>query len=76
MLTCCVEQLILPLMEAHPRLCGFQTAAIERLYKLTKGDLVKNIDLSTLKQVVELTLKAMENFPNHFQVSANLNLSS
>jgi Zyg-11 family protein len=73
MLTC-VEQLILPAMEAHPWLCGLQTAATVCLYKLTKGDLVKRIDLRILKQVVELTLTAMENFPIHYHVSTILNL--
>jgi hypothetical protein len=76
MLTCCVEQLILPGMEAHPVLFGIQMAATACLYNLTKGDLVQKIHPSILKQVVELTLTAMENFPSHYQVSTIRNLCS
>ena len=76
MLKCCVEQLILPGMEAHPGLFGIQMAATACLYNLTKGDLVQKIHPSILKQVVELTLTAMENFPSHYQVSTILNLWS
>jgi hypothetical protein len=63
-------------MEEHPGLCGLQTAATACLCKLTNGDLVKKIDPSILKQAVELTLTAMENFPIHYQVSTMLNLCS
>jgi hypothetical protein len=73
---CCVEQLILPGMEAHPGLFGIQMAATACLYNLTKGDLVQKIHPSILKQVVELTLTAMENFPSHYQVSTIRNLRS
>jgi hypothetical protein len=76
MLTCYVEQLILPGMEAHPGLFGIQMAATACLYNLTKGDLVQKIHPSILKQVVELTLTAMENFPSHYQVSTICNLCS
>jgi hypothetical protein len=76
MLTCCVEQLILPGMEAHPGLLGMQMAATACLYNLTKENLVQKINPNILKQVVELTLIAMENFPRHYQVSTFLNLCS
>jgi hypothetical protein len=75
MLTC-AEQLILLAMEAHPGLCGLQMAATACLCNLTKGVLVQKIHLIFLKQVVELTLTAMENFPSHYQVSTILYLCS
>jgi Zyg-11 family protein len=65
-----VGQLVLPGMEAHPRLFGVQMAATACLYNLTKGDLAQKIHPRILKQVVELTLTAMETFPNHYQVSS------
>jgi Zyg-11 family protein len=43
-------------------------AATACLYNLTKGELAQKIHPKILKQVVELTLTAMENFPNHYQV--------
>lgn len=66
-----VIRLILPGMEAHPGLFGIQMAATACLYNLTKGDLVQKIHPNILKQVVELTLTAMENFPSHYQLQKN-----
>jgi hypothetical protein len=50
--------------------------AIACLYNLTKGNLVQKIDPNILKQVAELTLTTMENFPRHYHVSTILNLCS
>lgn len=60
-------------MEAHPGLFGIQMAATACLYNLSKGDLAQKIHPKILKQVVELTLTAMENFPNNHQVSQVIN---
>jgi len=70
MLICCGVQLVLPGMEAHPTLFGIQMAATACLYNLTKGEFAQKIHPKILKQVVELTLTAMENFPDHYQVSS------
>ncbi|PNF20924.1 zyg-11-like protein B [Cryptotermes secundus] len=66
-----VIQLVLPGMEAHPGLFGIQMAATACLYNLSKGDLAQKIHPKILKQVVELTLTAMENFPNNHQLQKN-----
>lgn len=44
-------------------------AATACLYNLTKGELANRVHPSILKDVVELSLDAMETFPSHFQVS-------
>ncbi|XP_069693619.1 protein zyg-11 homolog B-like isoform X2 [Periplaneta americana] len=66
-----VIKLVLPGMEAHPGLFGVQMAATACLYNLTKGELAQKIHPKILKHVVELTLTAMENFPNHYQLQKN-----
>jgi hypothetical protein len=63
-------------MEAHPTLFGVQMAATACLYNLTKGELAQKIHPKILKQVVELTLTAMENFPNHYQVGSVFDLTA
>jgi Zyg-11 family protein len=63
-------------MEAHPWVLGIQTAATACFFNLTMVYFVKEIDSSVLKQVVELTLTAMEKFPSHYRVSTILNLCS
>lgn len=55
-------------MRNHPSQFGVQMAATACLYNLTKGELSLKIHPNLLKQVVSLTLKAMKNFPNHYQV--------
>lgn len=70
MLMCCVGQLVLTGMQAHPGLFGVQMAATACLYNLTKGELAQKIHPKILKQIVELTLTVMENFPNHYQVGS------
>ena len=55
-------------MMMHPRQLGVQMAATACLYNLSKDDLGKQIHPCLLKEIVEQTLQAMENFPNHQQV--------
>lgn len=59
-------------MTLHPKQFGVQMAATACLYNLTKGELALKIHPSVLKEVVELSLTAMEEFPNHYQVSLKL----
>lgn len=69
---CCIHvfvlQLVLPAMKTHPRQLGVQMAATACLYNLSKSELGQKIHPQCLKHIIELTLKAMENFPNHQQV--------
>ncbi|XP_046464898.1 protein zyg-11 homolog B isoform X1 [Neodiprion pinetum] len=66
-----VIKLVIPGMKAHPQQFGVQMAATACLYNLTKGDLANKIHPSILKQIVDLTLTAMESFPNHYQLQKN-----
>lgn len=50
-------------MKTAPHLLGIQLAATACLYNLTKGPLSSKIHTKWLKQVVDLTLQAMETFP-------------
>lgn len=56
-------------MKKLPHVFGIQIAATACLYNLTKGGLSSRIHTSWLKQVVDLTLISMENFPKQVQVS-------
>ncbi|XP_013407895.1 protein zyg-11 homolog B [Lingula anatina] len=62
---------ILPGMKNHSRELGVQMAATACLYNLTKADFGVKTHPSCLRRVVELTLDAMENFPNHQQLQKN-----
>lgn len=66
-----IIELVLPGMRNHPSQFGVQMAATACLYNLTKGELSLKIHPNLLKQVVSLTLKAMKNFPNHYQLQKN-----
>ncbi|XP_014662514.1 PREDICTED: protein zyg-11 homolog B-like [Priapulus caudatus] len=66
-----IIQLVLPVMASHPQQLGVQMAATACLYNLTKGDMGMKVHPRWLKQVVELTMKAMENFANHQQLQKN-----
>lgn len=55
-------------MKSHPKQLGVQMAATACLYNLSKGDVGTKVHPSCLKHAVNLTLLAMENFPNHQQV--------
>ncbi|XP_011312713.1 protein zyg-11 homolog B isoform X2 [Fopius arisanus] len=66
-----VIQLVLPGMRAHPDEFRVQMAATACLYNLTKGELAMRIHPNILKQIVDLTLVAMESYPNHYQLQKN-----
>ncbi|XP_066589972.1 protein zyg-11 homolog B-like [Prorops nasuta] len=66
-----VIKLVLPGMREHPQQFRVQMAATACLYNLTKGELAINIHPSILKQIVDLTLIAMETYPNHYQLQKN-----
>lgn len=66
-----VIKLVLPGMREHPREFRVQIAATACLYNLIKGELAILIHPLILKQIVELTLIAMESFPNHYQLQKN-----
>ncbi|XP_043289937.1 protein zyg-11 homolog B-like isoform X2 [Venturia canescens] len=66
-----VIKLVLPGMRAHPQEFRVQMAATACLYNLTKGELASKIHPSVLKQIVDLTLTAMESYPNHYQLQKN-----
>ena len=56
-------------MKAHPKELGVQMAATACLYNLSKGEMGQKIHPLWLAKLVDLTLDAMKNFPNHQQVS-------
>ncbi|KAK0177397.1 hypothetical protein PV328_001455 [Microctonus aethiopoides] len=66
-----VIKLVIPGMKAHPEEFRVQMAATACLYNLTKGDLATKIHPLVLKQIVDLTLTAMESYPNHYQLQKN-----
>jgi Zyg-11 family protein len=63
-----IFQLVLPAMNGHPKQLGVQMAATACLYNLSKGEVGQKVHPACLKHVVNSTLAAMENFPNHQQV--------
>ncbi|XP_014295930.1 protein zyg-11 homolog B isoform X1 [Microplitis demolitor] len=66
-----VIKLVIPGMRAHPEEFRVQMAATACLYNLTKGELATKIHPFVLKQIVDLTLTAMESYPNHYQLQKN-----
>jgi len=66
-----IIKLIIPVMKIHPRELGVQMAATACIYNLTKGEMGQKIHPSWLAKIVDLTLDAMENFPNHQQLQKN-----
>ncbi|XP_015602670.1 protein zyg-11 homolog B isoform X3 [Cephus cinctus] len=66
-----VLKLVVLGMKAHPQEFRVQMAATACLYNLTKGELATRIHPSILKQIVDLTLTAMESYPNHYQLQKN-----
>ncbi|XP_033113261.1 protein zyg-11 homolog B-like, partial [Anneissia japonica] len=64
-------QLVLPGMRAHSMHLGVQMAASACLYNLTKLQLGEEVHPSILKSMIELTLKAMRNFPDQQQLQKN-----
>lgn len=59
-------------MKSHPKQLGVQMAATACLYNLSKGEVGAKVHPACLTRIVNLTLLAMENFPNHQQVSDRL----
>nr|XP_002731774.1 PREDICTED: protein zyg-11 homolog B-like [Saccoglossus kowalevskii] len=64
-------QHILPGMASHRQHLGVQMAASACLYNLSKQQLADNVHVSVLKDMVQLTMDAMETFPNHQQLQKN-----
>lgn len=58
-------------MEIHANKFGVQMAATACIYNLTRGELSKRIHPNILSKAVELTLSAMEQFPDEFQLHKN-----
>lgn len=58
-------------MREHPQEFRVQMAATACLYNLTKGESAIMIHPSILKQIVDLTLTAMESYPTHYQLQKN-----
>jgi Zyg-11 family protein len=65
-----IHLIIIP-MKRHSKIIGIQMAATACLYNLTKNKLGEKIHPKILKNVVEATLQAMEQFPNHQQLQKN-----
>ncbi|KAB0791231.1 hypothetical protein PPYR_03031 [Photinus pyralis] len=66
-----VFALVLPAMEAHPTKFGVQMAATACVYNLTRGELSKRIHPKLLSRGVNLTLNAMMQFPDEYQLQKN-----
>ncbi|KAK3092105.1 hypothetical protein FSP39_025250 [Pinctada imbricata] len=66
-----IIKIVLPAMKTHLKQIGVQMAATACLYNLTKGEVGPRVHPACLKEVVNLTLTAMENFPNHQQLQKN-----
>ncbi|XP_055956533.1 protein zyg-11 homolog B isoform X1 [Patella vulgata] len=66
-----IIRLVIPAMKAHPKQLGVQMAATACLYNLSKSELGPKIHPMCLRDIVELTLKAMEQFPSHQQLQKN-----
>lgn len=64
-------ELVLRAMRLHPVEFPIQMAATACLYNLIKGEIGQKIHPHRLKEVVQLTLTAMENFPNNLQLQKN-----
>ena len=52
-------QLVLPAMRTHPRQLGVQMAATACLYNLSKAELGQKVHLVCLREIVDLTLLAI-----------------
>ncbi|XP_071953528.1 protein zyg-11 homolog [Antedon mediterranea] len=66
-----IVELVLPGMRAHSMHLGVQMAASACLYNLTKLQLGEEVHPSILKSMIELTLRAMRNFPAQQQLQKN-----
>ncbi|KAF5284005.1 hypothetical protein FQR65_LT13639 [Abscondita terminalis] len=66
-----IFELVLVAMEAHSTIFSVQMAATACLYNLTRGELSKHIHPKLLGKGVNLTLKAMSEFPHEYQLQKN-----
>ncbi|KOC67396.1 Protein zyg-11 like protein B [Habropoda laboriosa] len=66
-----VIKLVLPGMREHPQEVRVQVPCTACLYNLTKGEFAIVIHPSILKQVVELTMIAMESYPANYRLQMN-----
>ncbi|XP_076650034.1 protein zyg-11 homolog B [Halictus rubicundus] len=66
-----VIKLVLAIMREHQHECGVQLPSTACLYNLTKGELATMVHPSILKQVVELTMVAMESYPANYRLHMN-----
>ncbi|ESP03618.1 hypothetical protein LOTGIDRAFT_137121 [Lottia gigantea] len=66
-----IIKLVIPAMKAHPKELNVQMAATACLYNLSKSELGLKIHPACLRDIVELTLQAMENYPSHQQLQKN-----
>ncbi|XP_055956231.1 protein zyg-11 homolog B-like [Patella vulgata] len=66
-----IIRLVISAMKAHPKQLGVQMAATACLYNLSKSELGPKIHPMCLRDIVELTLKALEQFPSHQQLQKN-----
>ena len=66
-----VIKLVLPGMREHPQEVRVQVPCTACLYNLTKGEFGITIHPSILKQVVELTMIAMESYPTNYRLQMN-----
>ncbi|CAK9828911.1 Protein zyg-11 homolog B [Anthophora retusa] len=66
-----VIKLVLPGMREHPQEVRVQLPCTACLYNLTKGEFAIMIHPSILKQVVELTMIAMESYPTNYRLQMN-----
>lgn len=56
-------------MHLHLKSVNIQVAATATLFNLTRQELNKTIPLALLNNVVHMTLKIMDSFPNTLQVN-------
>ncbi|XP_017762696.1 PREDICTED: protein zyg-11 homolog B-like [Eufriesea mexicana] len=66
-----IIKLVLPAMREYPQEVHVQVPCTACLYNLTKGEFSIMIHPSILKQVVELTMIAMEFYPTNYRLQMN-----
>lgn len=64
-------ELLVIVMRNHTNIADIQLNAIKCMHNLTKDELGEKISSIILEEVVGVTLKAMEFFPNHRQLNVN-----
>ncbi|XP_064625443.1 protein zyg-11 homolog B-like isoform X2 [Lineus longissimus] len=66
-----ILELLIPGAENHPDHLSVQMAATACMYNLSKGERGASLHPKWLKEIVRLTMAAMENFPNVQQLQKN-----